>query len=209
MSMDQKEALASLETIRNILERSTHYTHIAPGGLIAAGAVAVVSSAVGAQLGLGPERPQGFLVLWGLTLLAAMASGVGASAHRAWRRGETFFGRKLQFVAAGFGPPAVGAAVLTAALYDVQRLDLCPGVWMLFYGTAILTVGVVLDWEFRAAAWAFLVAGSAALFVFRDHPHLSLGFAFGGLHLSLGAFRLVMEGVDSWRARTPSFESRT
>ncbi len=207
--MDQKEALASLETIRTILERSTHYTHIAPVGIIAGGLSAILAAVVGRWLGFGPEEPLGFLLIWGLAFLVAFVAGVGASALRARRRGEAFWSRKLQFVMAGFVPPCVGAIILTAALYDAQRLDLCPGTWMVCYGLAILSVGVVLDWEFRAAAWAFLVAGSAALFVLRDHPHLCLGLAFGGLHVALGAYRLAMEGFFSCHARTPYYDSRT
>jgi hypothetical protein len=207
--LDQKEALASLETIRTILERSTHYTHIAPAGIISGGASATLAAGLGASLGLGPEQPLAFFLLWGLAFLVAFTAGVGASALRARRRGEAFWSRKLQFVMTGFVPPAVGAAVISAALFDAQRIDLCPGVWMVCYGIAILSVGVVLDWEFRAAAWAFLVAGSASLFAMREHPHLCLGLAFGGLHVALGAYRLAMEGFVSCHARTPFYDSRT
>ena len=207
--MDQKEALASLETIRTILERSTHYAHIAPLGIVAGGLLALAASLAGGMLGLGPERPLDFLGLWGIAFVAAAAAGVGTSALRARRRGEAFLSRKLQFVLAGFVPPMVGASILTAALYDVEQMELCPGVWMVCYGLAILSVGVVLDWEFRAAAWGFLVAGTAALFVLRGHPHLTLGFSFGGLHLLLGGLRFAMEGVGPWRARTPYLDTRS
>lgn len=207
--MDQKEALSSLETIRTILERSTHYTHIAPSGIIAGGIAACAAAVWGAIFNIGFDRSLEFLLLWSVAFLLALAAGLGASARRARQRGEAFWSRKLQFVMAGFLCPAVGAILLTAALYDISNMQLCPGVWMVFYGIAILSVGVVLDWEFRATAWAFLVVGSAALFVLRDHPHLCLGLGFGGLHVALGAFRLAMEGVDSCRDRAPSFDSKT
>ena len=208
--MDQKEALASLETIRTILERSTNYTHFAPAGIVAGGISASAAAVGGRLLDLGPDRrPIQFLLLWGAAFLVAFVAGVGASAHRARRRGEAFWSRKLEYVAAGFIPPAAGAAILTAAFYDSGRLDLCPGAWMILYGIAILSVGVVLDWEFRATAWAFLIAGSAALFVLREHPHLSMGCAFGGLHIALGAVRLAMEGIGPWRAPVRFNDSRT
>ncbi len=207
--MDQKEALASLKTIRTILERSTNYTHIAPSGIISGGVAAIGAAAFGAAFRLGPERPTSFLFLWMVAFLVAVSTGLGSSARRAQRRGEAFWSRKLQFVMAGFLPSAVGGLLITAALYDAGRIDLCPGMWMVCYGIAILSVGVVLDWEFRATAWAFLVAGSVAMFILRDHPHLCLGLAFGGLHVALGAFRLAMEGTDSCRDRAPSYDSRT
>ena len=206
--MDPKEALASLETIRTILERSTNFTHIAPGGIVAVGIAAIIAASAGAVFGMGPDHPLPFLALWGTTLLFALAAGFGSSARRAHRREESFWSRKLQFVVAGAMPPAIAAVLLTAALYDADRMDLCPGMWMVCYGVAILSVGVVLDWEFRAAAWAFLVAGSVAMFVLRGFPHLCLGAAFGGLHIILGGFRLAMEGVDPCHAQAPSPGSR-
>ncbi len=207
--MDQKEALSSLETIRTILERSTRYTHIAPAGIVAGGVAALAAAAIGAALQMRPGEPGSFLLLWGLAFLLAGVAGLGASARRARRRGEAFWSRKLQFVMAGFLPPAVIALTLTAALLREGAFDLCPGVWMACYGIAILSVGVVLDWEFRATAWAFLVAASASMFVFEDWPNLCLGAGFGGLHIALGTLRLAMEGTDSCPDRAPSYGSRT
>lgn len=204
--MDRKDALGSLETIRAILERSTRLTHIAPGGILASGMAAVGASIIGALLGIDPRRPAAFLVLWALVLAFALGAGVGLSARMARRRGELFWGRKLRFVASGVLPSAVGAILVTAALIDAGRLDLGPGTWMVSYGIAILSIGMVLDWEYRAAGWAFLVAGSLALFLFRGSPHLSMGITFGGIHAALGAFRFAMEGVEECHVPLPSAE---
>ncbi len=201
--MDSREALNSLETIRTILERSTNYAHIAPAGIIAAGLSAGAAATGGAWWQLGPEHPFGFVALWGLTLIVAVAAGVGTTARRARILGETFWCRKLQFVVARAIPGAILASLLTVAFFDAGRVDLCPGAWMACYGVAILSAGVVLDWEFRAVAWAFLIAGSASFFLLRESPNLSMGIAFGGLHILLGVSRIVMEGVDACRAPAP------
>ena len=74
--MDQKEALASLETIRTILERSTNYTHIAPSGIVAGGAVAIAAAAGGAALGAGPDRAP--------ALHATAPAGAPISARASW-----------------------------------------------------------------------------------------------------------------------------
>ncbi len=201
--MDSREALNSLETIRTILERSTNYTHIAPAGIIAAGLAAGAAAGCGAWWELGPGRPIGFFALWGLTLVVAIAAGVGTTVRRARLLGETFWCRKLQFAVVRATPGALLAALLTVAFFDAGRADLCPGAWMACYGVAILSAGVVLDWEFRAVAWAFLIAGSAAFFLLRESPNLSLGIAFGGLHVLLGLSRIVMEGIDACRSPAP------
>lgn len=200
--MDKDEAYESLETIRTILDRSTVFTHIAPVSLLFGGGVALLASLVGWLAGWLPSTSAGaFLSLWIVAFVVALLVGLGLSARRARALGETFWGRKLQYVLAGFTPALIVAFLVTVALVDVQRFDLVPGIWILTYALGTLAVGVVLDWEFRAAAWAFMVCGSVALFLLRDYPNFVLGVAFGGVHLALGAFRVYRESFFSWQDR--------
>lgn len=206
--MDKQEAFESLETIRTILERSTIFAHIAPVSLFLGGGTAVAASLAGWLLRWDPGgAPLPFLGLWATAFLIALGAGLGTSAKRARRMGEIFWSRKLQFVLSGFAPTAICAGLVTALMLDIDRVDLCPGIWMIFYGLGILAVGVVLDWEFRAAAWIFLLAGSVALFLWPDRPHASLGAAFGALHLALGAFRLYRESWSSCQDRQQPLRS--
>jgi hypothetical protein len=206
--MDRDQALESLETIRKILERSTTFTHIAPVSLFLGGGAA--SAAAIASWGLGWEpggTPVQFLALWGMAFIIALAAGLGTSARRARQLGEVFWSRKLQFVLYGFLPALAASAVLTALFLQIGRVDLCPGIWMMLYGVGILSAGMVLDWEFRAAAWGFLVAGTITIFIFREAPSMALGAAFGGGHLALGVFRLIREGQSTWSARRQELRS--
>jgi hypothetical protein len=200
--MDKDEAYESLETIRTILDRSTVFTHIAPVSLLFGGGAALLASFLGWLAGWIPSAsPIAFMTLWILAFIVALAAGLGLSARRARGLGETFWGRKLQYVLAGFTPALIVSFLLTAALIDSNRLDLVAGVWILTYGLGTLAVGVVLDWEFRAAAWAFMVCGSVALFLLRDYPNLVLGVSFGGVHVALGVFRVYRENSFSWQER--------
>ena len=72
---------------------------------------------------------------------------------------------------------------------------------MVLYSLGILAVGVVLDWEFRAAAWCFLLAGCFTLYLLPSLPHLALGATFGGIHLALGFFRLYRENWNTYQNR--------
>ena len=107
--------------------------------------------------------------------------------------------------ALGFFPAPLLGLVLTALLYDVGRLDLAPGIWAGLYGVGILSVAAVLDWEFQLTAWCFLVASTLSLFLLRSQPHLSLLISFGGIHLALGAYRLVKEYQWQRAQELPSF----
>ena len=206
--MDKHEAFESLETIRTILERSTLFTHIAPGGLFFGGAISLAASVVGWVFQWHPvTSPFGFLALWFLAFLLALAAGLGISARRAHQQGEEFWSRKLQFVLSGFLPSFVAAAILTPIFVSIGHPEFCPGLWLVLYGLGILAVGVVLDWEFRAAAWCFLIAGTITLYWLRQNPHLALGTTFGGLHLTLGVFRLYRENWKAYQNREENMKS--
>jgi hypothetical protein len=202
---DRDAALASIEAIQKVLVRTTRYTHISAAGILLGGTLASGAALAGMALSISPrEQPGAFLALWGVTFSSAVAAGLFTCARKARAGGESFWNRKLQFVAAGFLPAPVLGFVLTALLWDIGRLDLAPGVWAGIYGTGILAVAIVLDWEFHFTAWCFIVCSAAALFLLRAQPHLALLFSFGGIHLSLGAYRLIKE--HQWR-RHPALHS--
>ncbi len=206
--MDKREALESLETIRKILERSTVFAHIAPKSLFVGGTVAIGAAVLGWSLDwTPPEHPFAFLAMWISAFLVALLAGLSLSARRARALGERFWSRKLQFVLSGFVPTLIAAALFTGVLANLGRTDLCPGMWMVLYGLGILAVGMVLDWEFRATAWGFLLAGSITLFHLQNYPFLTLGATFGGLHVALGAFRLYREQSTEWQEREQPLRS--
>ena len=206
--MDKQEAFESLESIRTILERSTTFAHIAPISLFLGGVVAITASMLGHTLDWQPAATPGpFLILWGLVFTISLGAGLSLSAKRARRLGERFWSRKLEFVIAGFLPVLIAAALLTTVLVEIGYTELAPGIWMVLYGVGILAVGVVLDWEFRAAAWAFLLAGSMTLFLLRDVPYFALAATFGALHIALGAFRLYRESWNSCHDRQQPMRS--
>ena len=49
--------------------------------------------------------------------------------------------------------------------------------------------------------WCFLLAGSITLYLLPENPHLALGTTFGGLHLTLGVFRLYRENWKTYQSR--------
>lgn len=193
-TLDPDEAAESLERIRSVIDRSTRYTHIAWTGIMACGVVGVSAALIGRQLHVDPgARPGEFLCLWAGALVLSILLGVYTAARRAGAAAEPLVSRKLQVVLLGLLPHLVAAVLVTALLVQCGILALAPGFWMLFFGTGILAVGHVLDGEFQVAGWAFVLLGSVAFFLLQRSPHAAMLISFGGLHLALGAYRLLKE----------------
>jgi hypothetical protein len=197
---EREAALDSIEEIRSILIRSTRYTQISALGILLAGIAACAAALAGWALDVSAqENATAFLGLWVCALVTSFAFGVLTSWRKARIERESFWNRKLGFVAAGFAPASIVGLIFTVLLTQTGRLDLAPGVWMALYGVGILAVSTVLDWEFQVTAWAFLVASAAALFPLRTWTHLSLLLSFGFIHLLLGAYRVVKDRGDPSR----------
>ena len=205
---ERETALASIETIHDVLIRTTRYTHVSALGLLLASGTAVAATALGfAQQVTPTASPTSFLALWGCAFLVALAAGVWTSSRKARRFGERLWDRKLQFIIVRLVPALVLGAVLTTALWEIGRLDLAPGIWLGLYGLGILSVSTVLDWEYQLSGWAFVFLSAVALFLLRDHAWAALSIGFGGLHLSLGLYRLSKELAWQRIPRSPSSKS--
>jgi hypothetical protein len=191
-SVSQRDsALESLEAIRDVLDRSTRYTQISSVGIALGGAAAMAAGTVGSILSM--RKPLEFLSLWAVAFAIAIVLGVTTTSRKARRSGEPLWNRKLQFVLVRFAPCLVVGAVLTTAMAHMGRIEMAPGIWLGLYGLGILSVSMVLDWEFQLTGWSFLVASTVALFLLREHPNLSLLLGFGLIHVALGVFRVVKE----------------
>jgi hypothetical protein len=193
-SLSTRDAAESIEAIRSVLDRTTRYTHISWAGIAMAGMSAALAGAAGSLWEVSPiALPSRFLLLWSAGLAVAVSFGFWTTARKARAARERFWSRKLQVVTLGFLPSLVLAAIVTALLLDVGRLDLVPGLWMGLYAVGILSVCHVLDWEFQLTGWAFLLLSSVSLFLLRASPNAAMTVGFGGIHLALGAFRFFKE----------------
>ena len=204
----REAALLNLETIHSVIARATRYTHISALGILLGGALTSLAGGVGLLLEFHPEtHPAAFLLLWIAAFVLALVGGFVTSALKARHHEETFWSRKLRLVAAGFFPAPLLAVVLTVLLVDRALLSLAPGIWIGLYGVGILSVAALLDWEYQLTGWAFLVAGTAALFLLQSSPNLALLLSFGGIHLALSAYRFTKDNRCRRRQRSLSFKS--
>lgn len=176
-------AAADLRFIRETMERSASFTAVSGWGGVAVGIVALAASLLAA----GRPTEAGWLTVWvGAAALSAALLAV-AMARKA-RRAEIPLlsgpGRKF---AMSFAPPLVVGALLTWTLFD-RGLggELLPGVWLLLYGTGVVTGGAFSVRIVPAMGFCFMVLGGAALFTPTAWGDAFMAAGFGGLHILFG-----------------------
>jgi hypothetical protein len=82
--------------------------------------------------------------------------------------------------------------VLTAVLLKAGLFGALPGVWLLLYGTGVVTGGAFSVRTVPVMGLGFMVLGSAALLAPAAWGDAMMACGFGGLHIVFGS-------VIAWR----------
>ena len=88
----------------------------------------------------------------------------------------------------GLGPPLAAAAVLTAVLYRAGATDVIPGMWLLLYGTAVVTAGAFSVRAVPLLGTCFIAVGIAALAAPPAWANAMMALGFGGLQIVFGVW---------------------
>src|SRR5213082_3931384 len=150
-----------LRYIRETMESAAEFTAVPGWGGVAMGVTALVA-AFFASRQLTPER---WLNIWLIEAFAAVAIAAPAAATKAHRANSALLsgpGRKFLL---SFAPPIVVGGLLTFALFHAGIVAALPGVWLLLYGTAIVTGGAFSVRVVPVMGLCLMLLGAAALFV--------------------------------------------
>lgn len=177
-------AEADLRYIRSAIERAGEFTSISGWGQLAVGLSAFGAAAL-APADLTKER---WLVVWlGEAVVAALIS-VWSAALKSQRLGVPLFGATGRRFTLAFATPGAAGAVLTAALILAHANALLPGVWLLLYGTAVVSGGAFSVRIVPAMGACFMLLGAAALFTPPGWANAMLALGFGAVHVGFGTF---------------------
>jgi hypothetical protein len=171
-----------LRYIRETMERAGEFTAVPGWGGVAMGVTALVA-AIFASRQLRPER---WLNIWLIEAFVAVAIAAPAAATKAHRANATLLsgpGRKFLL---SFAPPVVVGGLLTYALSHAGMHSLLPGVWLLLYGTAIVTAGAFSVRVVPIMGLCLMLLGAMALFMPRNIGDLFMAFGFGLVQIGFG-----------------------
>lgn len=175
-------AMDNLAFIRNTMEAAAAFTAVSGWGMVAIGVLAIVAGIVSVLQTTATNALSVWLIAAFLSPVIMMWAMV-RKARTAKMPLLTGPGRKFVL---SFSPPMVVGALLTFVLYRAGLIEAIPGVWLLLYGTAVVTGGAFSVRIVPVMGLLFMAAGVIALFSPMAVSLVILGVAFGGLHIAFG-----------------------
>jgi hypothetical protein len=166
------------------MERSSTFTAVPGVGGAAMGIVGVAAAVVGA---LQPT-PQRWLATWLVGAAIAFAIGVVMMRRKAAAAGMPLTGAIGRRFALSLSAPLAAGAALTVALVRDGNWPLMPAVWLLLYGTGVVTGGLVSVPVVLVVGFCFMALGVLALVTPPAWGNVWLGLGFGLLHIGFGMY---------------------
>lgn len=180
-------AMDNLQFIRKTMEGAALFTAVSGVGAVLVGLVALAAAGLAGM----QTTVTGWLGVWLGAALVAVPLMVGAILVKARRSGVSLWSRPGRRFVLGLTPPLAAGAVLTQVLLEAGAVDLLPGLWLLLYGTAVITGGAFSVRVVPVTGLCFMVLGVVTLMAPPAWGDLLLAAGFGGLHL--------VSGVVIWR----------
>jgi hypothetical protein len=195
-------AVENLQTIRTLMERSAIYRRALAPIMIFAGLLGVAAAALGLLCHLDSLRA--FTSFWlGVAVIAVMGAFFIAR-RQALKEKEAFWSPPTRRVAQALLPPLLaGMSLGTLPAFtsgpDELTMIVTP-VWILFYGCALHAAGFFMPRGIKLFGWFFVASGCllsyalmAGLLHGKFSAHWVMGFFFGALHLTYGAYLYLTE----------------
>lgn len=176
-------AMDNLRFIRETMERAGSFTAVPGWGGFAMGVSALGTTWIAAR----QPSVEAWLIAWFLGGMFAIALGAAAMTYKARSAQEQVLSAPARKFALSFAPPLLVGALLTLVLYRAHLAGTIPGMWLLMYGTGVVTGGAFSVRIIPVMGLCFMALGSVALFCPLSWGSVFLAAGFGGLHMIFGA----------------------
>ena len=175
-------AAEHLRYIRETMERAVEFTAVPGWGGAAMGLTALVASWIASR----QTSPRAWLTVWLVEAFIAVAIAGSTAATKAHRANAALLsgpGRKFLL---SFLPPLLVGGLLTFALFQSTLWTALPAVWLLLYGTAIVTGGAFSVRAVPVMGLALMGLGAIALFAPSNWGDAFMAAGFGVVQIAFG-----------------------
>src|SRR6266481_5007032 len=171
-----------LRYIRETMENAAEFTAVPGWGGVAMGVTAVVAAFAASR----QATPRGWLTVWLIEAFVAVAIAAPAAATKAHRANSALFSGPGRKFVLSFAPPIIVGGLLTFALFQAGVQAALPGMWLLLYGTAIVTGGAFSVRVIPVMGLALMGLGAIALFAPSNWGDAFMAAGFGVLQIGFG-----------------------
>ena len=173
----------NLRFIRETMERAGSFTAVPGWGGVAIGITALGAAVIASR----QSSSLAWLLTWLGEAVVAFAIAVWTTLSKARGSGSPLLsgpGRRFVY---SFAPPLFVGALLTLLFVRTGYMGAVAGVWLLLYGTGVVTAGAFSIRIVPLMGLCFMVLGAVALFCPASWGDALLAAGFGGLHIVFGS----------------------
>jgi hypothetical protein len=171
-----------LRYIRETMESAAEFTAVPGWGGVTMGLTALAAAILASR----QTTPRAWITIWLAEAFVAVAIAAPAAATKARRANSSLFSGPGRKFVLSFAPPIVVGGLLTLALFQLGAVSALPGVWLLLYGTAIVTGGAFSVRAVPIMGLCLMAVGAAALFAPASWGNLFMAAGFGLVQIAFG-----------------------
>jgi hypothetical protein len=175
-------AADNLRFIRETMENAGRFTAVPGWGGVGMGVTALAASIVAE---FQPTTARWFAVWLTELAVAVVIAGCATVLKARAAKVEVFSAAGRRF-ALSFVPPLLVGALLTIVLYQAGLVHVLPGMWLLLYGTAVVTGGAFSVRVVPVMGLCLMVTGAVALLTPAAWGNIFMAIGFGGLQIVFG-----------------------
>jgi len=179
-----------LRYIRETMESAAEFTAVPGWGGLAMGITALAASGLAAR----QTTPRRWLMVWLAEVFVAVAIAAPAAATKARRANSSLFSGPGRKFVLSFGPPIIVGGLLTLVLFQIGAVAVLPGVWLLLYGTAIVTGGAFSVRAVPIMGLCLMALGAGALFAPAAWGNWFMAAGFGIVQGIFGVWIAIRHG---------------
>ena len=178
------DPMEQLRFIRQTMESAGSFTAVPGIGQIVVGFTALGANILASRESLASGH---WLAIWLAESVIALLIAVVTVVRKAKRANQSLLSAPARRFGLSLAPPLVAGALLTFLLYQSGFTTAIPAMWLMLYGTAVITGGAFSVSIVPVMGLCFAALGSLAVFTPTTWTNWHMAVGFGGLHLVFGA----------------------